>query len=149
MSGRGVELVGLRKSVGAAACAVAAAVLLGAPAEAAPVVFEPGVPLLASCDGQHPDNGPVGFEWTLVPLPGSGPFSPYVVAETGMRLVPSEFRILVGPLPAGKRRHDAQSGSWVKPGGGVPAPTECWVTGRYVEDGVAKDLTAIIKGKLV
>ena len=143
-------VVGARRTVLAAVCLLLGATMSSGPAAAAPVTFVPGTPLRASCDGDHPEIDPDNFEheWTLVPLPGRGAFSPYLVVETGQRLVPSEFRILVGPMPA-KTRHDTRSGTWIKPGGGVPSSTECWISGEYLDGGERMELTAIILGELV
>ncbi len=133
-----------RRTVVTACAAVLGLLSVSGPASATPVAFPNGAKLEAECtegDLAHKDIK------TLLPLPGPGAFTPYRVVETGQLLVPSEFRLHVGP--ALKTRHVAASGTMVvKPG--PTGPVSCEVTGSALDaDGNLVELKATIIGALV
>ncbi len=121
-------------------CAGAAVTLLGTgSAAAAPLAFSPGQPLEASCSEPH------GLT-TLVPVPGSGAFTPYRL-PIGQLLVPTEFR-LTSAGPGLKTRHlvpDIGELTAVKPLGSGGDPLKCEISGTIG----GEPFTAVVVGVLV
>ncbi len=128
----------VRRSWLAAACALAAGTVVGAPALAAPLDFAPGQKFEASC------SDPIRTT-TLTPLPGDGAFTPYRLG-TGQLLVPTEFR-LTSADPGLKARHLLVEGDDLvaSRSGASSAVVKCEISGTIGSD----SFTAVITGSVV